>query len=180
MGILNKIRAYVKGQQINKVRLFLIGNLGLFVIAGVIWVQPALSSLANYRDVIQRQQHMYDYYTRQVTAYGEDIEGLIEHRPRRVMDYGQLAAAMAYVRGLALYYDLDITLFNAAQPLSHDGGTDADQFVELRLSAMFEGERSAEFVRGLGDNEAFIRRLRLEIPDDGAQVLSVEFSFFGR
>jgi len=180
MDTLNKIRAYFNGQQVNKVRLFLIGNLGLFVIAGVIWVQPALSSLANYRDIIQRQQHMYDSYARQIMTYGEDIEWLIEHRPRRVMDYGQLAAAMAYVRGLALYYDLDVTLFNVAQPLSHDSGAGADQFVELRLSAMFEGERSAEFVHGLGNNEAFIRRMRLETPDDGTKVLSVEFSFFGR
>ena len=172
----DKIRAYFKGQDVNKVRLFLIWNLGLFVIAAVFWVQPVMSSWGNYRDVIRRQQNLYDFYTRQVADYDEGIESLIAYMPRRVLNYGQLAAAMASVRELALNYGMDVTHFDAAEPFSHEA--EEGRFVELRLEAAFAGERSAEFVQSLTDSAAFIRRLRFELED--ATVLWVELSFFGR
>jgi len=178
-----KIRDYFAGDgwnKVNKTRLFLLGNLGLFVIVAVFWLAPVFTSWLDARDFIRLQERTHDNYTRQALAYNDLDIALLENPNRRVLPYEYLTAAMADIRSLALYYGLDVTHFDAAEPVGRDADIESGHFVELRVTAAFSGARGAEFIDGLAETPAFIRVLGMEFLDEETKALRVEFSLFGR
>jgi len=182
MSIWGKIRRYFGSdnwQKVSKVRLFLVGNLGLFVIVWFLWMQPIVSSWNNAREMVGRQQRQYDYYKQKVLTNEDYLSLLLSDVHRRVMPYEYLASAMAEVRTLAQYYGLAIRNFDAAEPVGHDADVESGRFVELRVDAAFEGDDIAGFIQGLIETAALVRRIRLDLSEEGSHILRIEFSLFG-
>jgi len=94
------------------------------------------------------------------------------------LPYGYLAHAMADIRDLSFYHGLDVTNFDAAEPVHHE--VQSGYFVETRVSATFVGDKISQFVYGLYDSNVFVRVLHIDFLEDGAEALRVELSFFGR
>jgi len=167
-------------RRVNIIRPFLLGNLGLFIIVGFIWFNPIFSSWSNAQVIINSQQQLYNSYTQQIMEYEEHRSLLAAHPEPRILPYDYLTAAMADVQNLAQNYGLRVTTFDSAEPIERYAGANDDSMVELRLTAAFIGERSGEFVYGLANSPAFIRLLRIDMPEYGEPNLRVELSFFGR
>jgi len=177
---LSKIRDIFKkdARMVNIIRPFVIANMGLFVIAAVIWLRPTVVSWNSARNIIARQRQVYAAYQAQAGQYPA-LQAV--YPAHAVLQYAYLAAAMAQVQNLVRYYGLETTLFTASEPVSH-GVIDGRSFVEIRVTASFTGqeEKMVEFTYGLAETPAYIRKLQIENFGRGSVDLHVEFSLFGR
>jgi len=167
----------LKNQSVNILRLFFIGNLGLFLIVGIFLLYPVGSSWMNNRTIIQRQQLIYENYTRLYDLYERLID---EPNHPRMLPYDELAIAMANVQALAYFYDLYVVRFDAARPVILNDAAEGNIFVEMKIIAIFSGERCVEFINDLANSDTFIRVLGIDFDEEGDDNLRVEFSLFGR
>ena len=177
---LSKLRAHSKkeARPANIIRPFILVNIGIFVIAAIIWLYPSVMSWNNARDIISRQRQVYAAYLAQAGQY----PGLQAVNPTyRILQYEYLASALADVQSLARHHGLAATHFSTSEPANH-GMVDGRSFVEIQAIAEFTGQehRVVEFTYGLAESTAFIRSLHMENVDGRLVELRVEFSLFGR
>ena len=165
---------------VNIIRPFLIGNMGLIVLAVVFWLYPVMANWVNARQIIDHQRQVYAIYRMHALQQHDDLQ--LESPPGRILYYQYLAAAMADVYSLARYYGLGVVHFDSAEWVDHDNFLDGSHIVERRVSAVFSGtsHHVAEFVYGLADSAAFIRTMYIEFLGYEMATLRVEFSLFGR
>jgi len=168
-------------RQVNKWRLFLVGNMGLFVIVSVIWLWPGITSWRSSMDIVNFQQRIYDNYARQA-AQAQEFDFVYDENimfTHHVLPYEYLALAMADVHSLAQKYNMDITYFDASQPVGHDIDIEGARLVELRVSASLAGKGTTDFLYGLAESPAFVRRVRIDFYEGQPSLLRLEMSFFG-
>ena len=167
-------------RRVNIIRPFLIGNLGLIVLAGFFWLYPAAASWNSARQITNHQRQIYTIYTMQ--AQQQEEHSVTEPSSGRILYYGQLAAAMADIYNLALYHGLEAINFDSVEWFDHVDYIYEGRFIERRVSATFFGTtcQAAAFVYGLADSAAFIRTMRMDFLEDEMATLRVEFSLFGR
>ena len=164
----------------NITRLFLIGNLSLFVIVTVLLLFPVVTSWVNAARLTSHQRRLYEIYSRQTELYPDAMPD--EYMSPRILPYAQLAAAKDDVRSLAQHYGLEAVHFNTTESMSHFTQIDGSRLVEMQISASFTGQpaQCVNFAYGLDNSPAFIRNLGMELFGDGMAILRVEFSLFGR
>ena len=183
-----KFRAFSKSgtggvkRQLNLIRPFLIGNVGLIVLAAIFWLYPVAASWADNRQLISRQRHVYAAYTRQAAQYPGILEAAAASHTGRILYYENLAAAMADIYSLAGYHGLEATQFDSTEWLDYGAGLDIGRFFERQVSAIFTGlpGQMSPFIYGLADSAAFIRNVRIDFLKDGRANLRVEFSLLAR
>ena len=182
-------------RELNLLRPFLLGNLGLFALAAVFVLYPAVASRGDARQLAARQQQIYDAYALRIALWqdvcdvcapgvavrddGQDLVCIMNcplADPARTLYYEDITAAMEDVYTMAQSHSFHVTRFDAAQ------WADMDGFVERRVSAAFTGPvgRVDGLVYGLSDSAIFVRTLHMEFLEGGEVTVQVEFSLFAR
>ncbi|MCL2405650.1 MAG: hypothetical protein FWC92_08905 [Defluviitaleaceae bacterium] len=178
---LRNLRANVgSGTRSRLIWLFVLVNIAAIAAIAIIWLQPAITSWSNARDIIARRRLTYATYHAQANQYPT----LPQLHSRNVLPYEYLVATLYEIQSLARYHGLESVLFTSSEPVSYDTGDvgDGGRFVELRAIATFTGqEYSAEiFTSNLSSLPIFVRNMRIDFLGDGNVDLRVEFSLFAR
>ena len=159
------------------IKLFILANIGLLVIAAVFYLYPTGASWLYARGSVTRMERVYAAYSFQAAQY-YGLDTL--HPVHQILPYAGLTAALDGVQDMAAAYGLTTRQFTAAGPVSYT--TLGGSFVEVRVQALFMGfiDNIEEFTYGLAESAAQVRSLRMNFLGDGAVELHLEFSLFGR
>jgi len=161
----------------NIIRLFLLGNVSLILLAVVFWLYPMVASWTNARQLLSHQRQIYDVYTRFVVQ--DDFH--IASSDSRILSYEYLTSTMDEIYSLAKEYGLQATIFDSALWTDHVAQL-GESFIGRNVSAVFIGDlyQATGFINKMADGPAFIRSLHMEFLEDGMTLLRVEFSLFAR
>jgi len=165
---------FSKESKLNIKGPFLIGNLGLFVIVAVLWVLPAMSSWQDATRLINQQRQIYAAYTMR-TEFAHDMYEVM--LPIEVLPNDEIIAALADIKNLANIHSLETVNFSTTDRSYH-----ASDVTDVRGSASFTGHTDSinAFVYEMSETQGFIRTVHIDFTDDGAALLQIEFSLFGR
>ena len=166
----------LQGGKINIKKAFILGNMGLFVIAALL-LRPTAASWLRARELASHQRHVYAAYSLQAREYPQ----LLLAEPTNVLPYEYLAASLEDVQNLARHHGLETAAFTASGPVGYDA-VGGERFVEIRVQASFFGQyyQIRDFTYGLAGSAASVRSMGMDFLDDGMVNLRVEFSLFGR
>ena len=158
------------------IRLFILMNACVLVVAFIFLLHPVVSSWRNARALIGQQQQTYIAFRIQVDEYPNLY---IPYQSPYILPYAYLVAAMDDVINLAKRHDLDTVSFATTETAS--SGSDGN-FVEITVLISLTGQNlnAADFTYELSNGVAFVRSLSMESLGNGMVTLEIEFSLFGR
>ena len=157
-------------------RPFLIGNLGLFIIAFILLIYPNGISWLNARNRLMAQRQVYATYTRRVQEYHDTPQ--TTESVQNILPYEMITAMLGEVLSIASRYNLHKTHFDASDPVGTDmHGTG---FVEVSVSFTLSGapHDGAGFVAELANSSAFVHSIRMDFVSIETAILRGEFSLF--
>jgi len=161
-------------------RLFLLGNMGLFVIVAIFIMHPAFASWRDSQEQLARQQETRDRLLQEMLWYEGLLEEVMESPFAKVVPYENIAATMDAINNLALGHDMEVTQFIVAEPIILDSIFEEEYLVEIRVAATFVGTGGYGFIRELNEIPVFARTVRVVFLDEGGSDLVLELSLFGR
>jgi len=180
---MKKIRAFFSKDALGMVnikRLFLLGNVGLFVIVAVFVMHPSFAAWRNSQEQLARQRETRDRLLHEIQWHEGLLEEILESPSAKVVPYENIAATMDDIKSLALGHDMEVTQFIVAEPIILDSFFEDGYIVEVRVIATFSGADGYGFIRELNQMSVFARTVRVVFLDEGGSDLVVELSLFGR
>ena len=164
---------------------FAMANLMVFILAGVVWVRPAVVSLQDGRANVRMLERRYAVERRHVAEFEENLRELeLLSVSRIVLSQGEKLPMLAGISHMGVWSGLENAEFTASEAAAGYFGSGGIRLVETRVQTEHVGcvQDVIFFLHELTDANGKIRSLTITtgVPRAEGARLRLDFSLFGR